>query len=62
MLVLTRKLNQAIAIGDDIMVTVVGVDGDRVKLGIAAPPEFSIRRTGRVIPAAAPKVRRRSRT
>lgn len=37
MLVLTRKIDQAIIIGDNIVVRVLDVSGDRVKLGIAAP-------------------------
>jgi carbon storage regulator len=37
MLVLTRKSNQSIVIGDDIEVSVLGVAGDKVRLGIRAP-------------------------
>jgi carbon storage regulator len=37
MLVLTRKSNQSIMIGDDIEVSVLAVTGDKVRLGIAAP-------------------------
>lgn len=37
MLVLTRRLNQAITVGDDIEVTLIEVRGDQVRLGIAAP-------------------------
>jgi carbon storage regulator len=37
MLVLTRKSNQSIVIGDDIEVSVLGVAGDKVRLGIQAP-------------------------
>lgn len=44
MLVLTRKTNQSIAIGEDICIVVVGIEGDKVKLGIVAPPERTIRR------------------
>ncbi|WP_096190271.1 carbon storage regulator CsrA [Evansella halocellulosilytica] len=44
MLVLTRKLNEAIKIGDDIEVKVIGVDGDQVKLGINAPKNIDIHR------------------
>jgi carbon storage regulator len=44
-LVLTRKINQSIEIGDDVRVVVVGIDGDKVKLGIVAPPDRAIRRT-----------------
>ncbi len=44
MLVLVRKCDESIVIGNDIIVTVLGVDGDRVKLGIAAPREVTILR------------------
>ena len=37
MLVLSRKINQSIMIGDDIRIVVVAVDRDQVKLGIEAP-------------------------
>jgi carbon storage regulator len=44
MLVLTRKLNERIAIGENIIITVVGVRGKHVRIGIEAPPEVSILR------------------
>lgn len=44
MLVLTRKPDQSIVINGDIVVTVLAVDGDRVKLGIRAPADVSILR------------------
>jgi carbon storage regulator len=44
MLVLTRKANQSIIIGDDIEVTVVEVRGEQVRLGITAPREIPIYR------------------
>ena len=37
MLVLSRRPEQSFRLGDDITVTVLGIDGDRVKLGIRAP-------------------------
>ena len=45
MLVLTRKLNQSITLGDDIKITVLSVDGDRVSLGIDAPRSVRIFRS-----------------
>lgn len=44
MLVLSRKETQTIKIGDDIEVTLVRVCGDRVRVGIQAPPEMLILR------------------
>ena len=45
MLVLTRKQNEEIVIGENIRVSVVEVRGKRVRLGITAPAEISISRT-----------------
>lgn len=44
MLILSRKLNESIVIDGRITVTVVRVQGDVVKLGIAAPPDVPIHR------------------
>ena len=44
MLVLSRKLNESIVINYDIVVTVLSVQGDRVRLGIEAPGEFPVHR------------------
>lgn len=44
MLVLTRRVDESIAIGDSIIVTVLGIEGDRVKLGIVAPREITVLR------------------
>ena len=44
MLVLTRKTNESIIIGDNIAITVVGVEGDHVKLGITAPKDIAVHR------------------
>ena len=44
MLILTRKINEAIMIGEDIKITVVEIQGDKVKLGIEAPRELSVLR------------------
>jgi carbon storage regulator len=42
MLVLTRKLNEKLLIGDDICVTVVRLEGGQVRLGIEAPRQVSV--------------------
>jgi carbon storage regulator len=44
MLILTRKVGQAILIGPDVAITVLNVRGDRVKLGIEAPAMVEILR------------------
>jgi carbon storage regulator len=44
MLVLSRKLNESIVINDNVVVTVLGVQGDRVRLGIEAPGEIPVHR------------------
>lgn len=45
MLVLTRKANQSIMIGDDIEISVLSVMGEKVRLGIQAPREIPVFRT-----------------
>jgi carbon storage regulator len=44
MLVLTRRANQSIIIGNDIIVTVLEIRGDQVRLGITAPRSVSVHR------------------
>lgn len=44
MLVLSRKPEQSLHLGDNIVVTVLGIDGDRVKLGIEAPRTVAVLR------------------
>lgn len=44
MLVISRKKDEAVLIGDNIEVKVVGVDGNNVKLAISAPNNISILR------------------
>lgn len=44
MLVLTRKVGERIMIGDGIVVTVVKLQGDTVRLGIAAPADIPVHR------------------
>jgi carbon storage regulator len=43
-LVLTRRKNQSIVIGDDIIVTVLEVKGDQIRLGITAPRDVQVYR------------------
>jgi carbon storage regulator len=45
MLVLSRKAGQRIQIGDNVFVTVTGITGKRIRLGIEAPAEVAIRRS-----------------
>jgi len=44
MLILTRRSNERIFIGDDVVLVVLGIENNRVKLGIEAPAEISILR------------------
>jgi carbon storage regulator len=59
MLVLTRKLNEEIVVGNHIRITVIGIHPGRVRLGITAPEDVAVRRTelpdrGRAGPACRP--------
>jgi len=44
MLVLSRKTNESIVIGENIVVTVVDIRGDKIRLGIEAPKHVSVHR------------------
>ena len=44
MLILTRRVGETITIGDDIRVTVLGVKGMQVRIGIAAPRDVEVHR------------------
>ena len=44
MLVLTRKRDESIVIGDDVTIVVVEIRGDKVRLGITAPKEIPVHR------------------
>ena len=44
MLVLSREIDEDILIGDDIVVTVIDIRGDKVRIGVQAPPNVSIDR------------------
>ena len=44
MLILTRRVGESIVIGDDISISVLGVKGSQVRLGIDAPKDVSVHR------------------
>jgi carbon storage regulator len=44
MLVLSRKLNESIIIADQIRVTIIGIRGNHIRLGLEAPPDVAILR------------------
>ncbi len=44
MLILTRRIDERIFIGDEIVLSVLDIEGNRVKLGIQAPKEIAILR------------------
>lgn len=44
MLILTRRINEEVMIGDDIKIRILGVKGNQVRIGIAAPENVSVHR------------------
>lgn len=44
MLILTRRMHETLTIGDEITVTVLGVHGNQVRLGITAPKQIPVHR------------------
>jgi len=44
MLVLSRQRDETIMIGDDVEITIVDIRGDKVRLGITAPPHVAVHR------------------
>jgi carbon storage regulator len=45
MLVLSRKPNESVLINDNVVVTVLSIQGDRVRLGVEAPAEMPVHRS-----------------
>ena len=44
MLILTRRVGETLTIGDDITVTVLGVKGNQIRVGVAAPKSVAVHR------------------
>ena len=44
MLILTRRIGETLMVGDDVTVSVLGVKGNQVRIGINAPKEVSVHR------------------
>ena len=44
MLILTRRVGEALIIGDDVVVNVLGVKGNQVRIGIDAPKDVTVHR------------------
>lgn len=44
MLILTRRIGETLKIGDEISVTILGVKGNQVRVGVDAPPEVAVHR------------------
>lgn len=44
MLILTRRLGETLCIGDEVTITVLGVNGNQVRIGINAPKDVAVHR------------------
>lgn len=44
MLILTRRIGENLMIGDDVVVTVLGVNGNQVRIGVEAPQDVEVHR------------------
>jgi len=63
MLILSRKLGESIVIGDDINITVLGVTGNQVRIGVDAPKSVAVHREEiyqKIALESSPPVSRRS--
>ena len=52
MLILTRRMGETVMIGTDVTVTVMGVNGNQVRLGINAPRDVAVHREDSPVPGA----------
>ena len=44
MLILTRRVGESIIVGDNVTITVLGIKGNQIRLGVNAPKEVSVHR------------------
>jgi carbon storage regulator len=44
MLILTRRMNETLMVGDDVSVTVLGINGNQVRIGVKAPRHIPVHR------------------
>jgi carbon storage regulator CsrA len=63
MLILSRRPNESLRIGNNVVITIVGLNGNQIRLGISAPPnvvidreEVHLRRIAESIPTLSPAV------
>ena len=44
MLILTRRIDESLVIGDDVTITILGIKGNQVRIGVAAPKDVAVHR------------------
>jgi carbon storage regulator len=44
MLILTRRIDESLVIGDDVTITILGIEGNQVRIGVAAPKDVAVHR------------------
>ncbi|MGP1958388.1 MAG: carbon storage regulator CsrA [Arsenophonus sp.] len=44
MLILTRRIGETLMIGDDVTITILGIKGNQIRIGVNAPKEISVHR------------------